>query len=170
MQRYWTYISGGARSGKSRYAMERARALSERPLYLATARRWDADFEKRIEQHQADRDAHWESLEAELYPSRLPLSGRVVVLDCLTLWLTNLFSDHQSEVDAALDAFKIEIDRLRTIDATLFIVSNELGMGLHPHTEVGRHFTDLQGWANQYVAKLAEEAFFMISGMPLRIK
>jgi len=102
--------------------------------------------------------------------SHLPLQGRVVVIDCVTLWLTNFFSDTKSQVEPALQAFLQEIDALRQVDATLIIVTNELGMGLHATTEVGRKFVELQGWANQYVAAAAEKVFLMISGIPVPIK
>ena len=87
------YITGGTRSGKSSYAQKLALSLSDNPVYLATARKWDADFEQRIKRHQEDRDERWENIEEERHPSNLSLQGRVVVLDCVTLWLTNFFSD-----------------------------------------------------------------------------
>ena len=98
------------------------------------------------------------------------MQHKVVVVDCVTLWLTNFFSDFKSDVHQSLAAFKKEIDVLQLIDATFLIVSNEIGMGLHATTEVGRKFVELQGWANQYVASLAEEVIFMVSGIPLQVK
>ena len=85
------YITGGTRSGKSRYAQQLALSLSDNPVYLATARKWDADFEQRIKRHQQDRDGRWQNIEEERYPSKLNLQGRVVVLDFVALWLTNFF-------------------------------------------------------------------------------
>lgn len=164
------YISGGQRSGKSRYAQDLALQLSPSPVYLATSRAWDDDHRQRIARHVADRDARWTTLEEEKYLSRLDLTGRVVVLDCVTLWLTNFFTDANYEVETALGQAQAEFDKLLTQDCTLLVISNEIGMGLHATTEAGRKFTDLQGWLNQYIAQRADHAIFMVSGMPLTVK
>lgn len=164
------FITGGARSGKSNYAQNRAKELSVKPVYVATARHWDGDFEKRIKRHQQDRGPEWTSHEEEKYVSQLPLQGDTVVVDCVTLWLTNFFIDLKQDIDLALEEFKNEIDQIEKIDATYIIVSNEIGMGVHAETEVGRKFTDLQGWANQYVAAKANEVYLMVSGIPMKIK
>ena len=164
------YISGGQRSGKSRYAQDLALQLSPNPVYLATSRPWDDDHRQRIARHVADRDARWTTLEEEKYPSRLALSGRVVVLDCVTLWLTNFFADTNYDVEETLRQAQAEVDQLLTLDCTLLVISNEIGMGLHAPTEAGRKFTDLQGWLNQYIAQRADRAIFMVSGLPLTVK
>ncbi|KHJ37182.1 bifunctional adenosylcobalamin biosynthesis protein CobP [Pedobacter glucosidilyticus] len=164
------YISGGARSGKSSYAQNLALSLTNKPVYLATARNWDKDFEKRIIRHQQDRDERWENIEEEKYPARIDFTGKVVVIDCVTLWLTNFFVDTQYDVEASLEQIKQAFDDLTQQEATFIIISNELGMGLHADTESGRKFTDLQGWFNQYIAKKADKAIFMVSGLPLSLK
>ena len=164
------YISGGARSGKSGYAQELALSLSQNPIYLATARNWDADFDQRIKRHQSDRDERWENIEEEKYPAKIDFSERVVVLDCVTLWLTNFYVDTKYDIEEALKQIITEIDRLAQQDATFIIISNELGMGLHADTESGRKFTDLQGWTNQYIAKKADKAIFMVSGLTMVLK
>ena len=164
------YISGGVRSGKSRFAQEMALRLSSQPVYLATARIWDQDFQERVNRHKAERGPEWTNFEAYQALHQLPLQGRVVVIDCITLWLTNFFMDYDHDLEKSLHAFKQEINHLKTIEATFIIISNELGMGLHADTAMGRKFTDLQGWSNQYVAALAEEAIFMVSGLPLYLK
>src|ERR1044072_9938435 len=97
------FITGGARSGKSRYAQQLALQLSNNPVYLATARHWDDDFEKRIQRHQSERDERWTSIEEEKNISGLPLTGKVVVMDCVTLWLTNFFTDTKYDIDASLE-------------------------------------------------------------------
>jgi adenosylcobinamide kinase / adenosylcobinamide-phosphate guanylyltransferase len=164
------FITGGARSGKSRHAQELALQLSNNPVYVATARHWDDDFEKRIQRHQAERDERWTSIEEEKNISGLPLSGKVIVVDCVTLWLTNFFTDSKYDVDICLQQGKQEIDKLNTADNTFIIISNELGMGMHAETEIGRKFTDLQGWMNQYIAQKADKVVFMVSGIPVTIK
>ena len=165
-----TYISGGQRSGKSRYAQELALQLSPNPVYLATSRLWDDDHRQRIARHVADRDARWTTLEEEKHLSRLDLTGRTVVLDCVTLWLTNFFTDAAYDVAATLQLAQAEFDRLLRQDCTLLVISNEIGMGLHAPTEAGRQFADLQGWLNQHIAQQADRAIFMVSGLPLTVK
>jgi adenosylcobinamide kinase/adenosylcobinamide-phosphate guanylyltransferase len=164
------FITGGARSGKSRYAQELALRSSDRPVYVATARVWDDNFRERIDRHRQERDERWTSLEEEKYISRLPLDGKVAVIDCVTLWITNFFTDTHYDIDACLEACRKEIDALVQQDAVLLVISNEIGMGLHADTEAGRKFTDLQGWVNQYIAAKADQVFFMISGIPLTVK
>lgn len=164
------YITGGARSGKSSHAMKLAKSLSENPIYIATARRWDKEFEQRIKLHEESRGEGWRLIEEEEKPSQLKLTGEVALIDCVTLWLTNLFSDYDQDIDKVLAFFKQEMDELKSMDTTWIIISNEIGMGLHADTPLGRKFTDLQGWANQYVAKLADSVIFMVSGMPITLK
>ena len=164
------YVTGGVRSGKSRFAQEYAQSLSASPVYVATARIWDDDFGQRVQRHRNERGPEWTTVEAERDIHTLPLVNRVVVIDCVTLWLTNLFMAFDSDIDQSLAAFKAEIDALRQIAGTFILISNEIGMGVHAETEVGRKFTDLQGWANQYVAAQADEAILMVSGLPLYLK
>lgn len=167
-----TFITGGVRSGKSRYAQQYARSLAANPVYVATARRWKDDpaFDERISRHQAERGSEWKNYEIEKYVNALPLQGETVVIDCVTLWLTNFFLDHRQNVDSALQEFTQQIDYLAPLDANIIIISNEIGMGLHAETEMGRRFADLQGWANQYIAAKAHKAFFIVSGIPLPLK
>ena len=164
------FITGGARSGKSRYAQELALQYSNHPVYVATARVWDEEFRQRIDRHRQERDDRWTSIEEEKQLSRLPLDGRVAVIDCVTLWITNFFTDMHADIDACLGACRREIDALAMKDATLILISNEIGMGLHADTPAGRQFTDLQGWVNQYIAAKADQAIFMVSGIPLMLK
>jgi len=165
-----TFITGGARSGKSRYAQQLALSRSGNPVYVATARIWDAEFRQRVEVHRKDRDERWTLLEEEKWLSRLSLEGRVAVIDCVTLWITNFFADLKYDVEACLEACDREIESLLRQDVELIVISNEIGMGLHADTESGRKFTDLQGWINQSLAAKADEAIFMVSGLPLHVK
>ena len=164
------FITGGARSGKSRYAQELALQWSQQPVYIATARAWDDEFKQRIKRHQQDRDERWTSLEEEKYISRLSLQNKVVVIDCVTLWLTNFFAGHKSDIDKCLSACKKEVDAWQQMTNRFIIVSNEIGMGIHAETPIGRRFTDLQGWINQYIAQKADSAVLMVSGLPLKLK
>ena len=164
------FITGGARSGKSRHAQELALERSGRPVYVATARLWDNEFRQRVERHRQERDERWTSIEEEKWLSRLPLEGKVAVIDCITLWITNFFADTKNDVAASLEACQREIDALVRQNAVLILISNEIGMGLHADTEAGRKFTDLQGWINQYIAAKADQVIFMVSGIPLTVK
>ena len=161
------FITGGARSGKSRYGQQLALELSNSPVYVATARHWDDDFEQRIQRHRNERDERWTTVEEEKHISRLQFTGKVIVVDCVTLWLTNFFTDDK---DTCLSACKQEIDALDLDNNIFIIISNELGMGLHAETAIGRQFTDLQGFLNQYIAQKARKAVLMVSGIPLFIK
>jgi adenosylcobinamide kinase/adenosylcobinamide-phosphate guanylyltransferase len=166
------FITGGTRSGKSSYAQKAALQLNDRPIYIATSKVTsnDKEFTQRVERHKSDRDGRWTTYEAPLYVSKLPLIGNVIVLDCVTLWLTNFFSLHKMDAELSLESIRKEIDALQNIAATFFIVSNEIGMGIHPDTLIGRKFTDLQGFANQYIASKASKVILMISGIPVIIK
>lgn len=163
------FITGGVRSGKSRYAQDTALALSNNPIYLATARRWDDDFNERIAHHQNDRDERWTNIEEEKHFASLPLDNRVVVIDCVTLWLTNFFVDSKNDIQQCLAAIEQEMNALKQRPGTFIIISNEIGMGMHADTAIGRKFADLQGWTNQLIAKQADEVIFMVSGRALKL-
>jgi len=163
-------ITGGQRSGKSSFAQQLARVFSSEPVYLATARQWDQDFEKRIARHRSDRGDAWRTVEEEKHISRPDLTGQTVVLDCITLWLTNIYSDYGYDAEASLDWATKEWDRFIERDFRLIVVTNEIGMGVHAQSETARHFTDLQGWMNQYIARKAPEVYLMVSGIPVKVK
>ncbi|WP_417800586.1 bifunctional adenosylcobinamide kinase/adenosylcobinamide-phosphate guanylyltransferase [Tenacibaculum sp.] len=164
------YISGGERSGKSSYAQKLAESLSDTPIYLATSRIWDDNFQQRVDRHVADRDERWTTVEEEKWLSNVIAEKQTVVIDCVTLWLTNFFVDTKYDIEKALEIAKEEINKLVEIDANIIIISNEIGMGLHANSESSRKFTQLQGWTNQHIAKLADKATFMVSGLPLTLK
>ena len=162
-------VTGGARSGKSRYAEELALSLSKNPVYVATAHVWDDEFRERVKKHQVRRGPEWTNIEEEMLLSRHDLTGRVAVIDCITLWCTNYFFQMQ-EVDASLEALKAEFDKFTAKDATYIFVTNEIGMGGVSENAVQRKFTDLQGWMNQYVASKADEVILMVSGIAVKVK
>ena len=164
------YISGGERSGKSSYAQGLVENLSKTPVYLATARCWDDDFKARIQRHKNERGPQWINIEEEVNLAKVCPQKSVVLLDCVTLWITNLYLDFDNDVEKSLQFAKDEIDKLVEIDSTIFIISNEIGMGVHAQNHMARKFTELQGWVNQYIAKKATTATFMVSGIPLKIK
>ncbi|MBF4518818.1 bifunctional adenosylcobinamide kinase/adenosylcobinamide-phosphate guanylyltransferase [Flavobacterium sp. ANB] len=164
-------ITGGERSGKSSYAQNLALQLSNSPIYVATARKWDDDFENRIDRHQKERDKRWTNIENEKYLSEIDFSGKVALIDCVTLWLTNFFVDNQNDVDLSLEEAKKEFLSIANQEnVTLIIVTNEIGMGVHAQTHIGRKFTELQGWMNQFLTAKADEVVLMVSGIPVKIK
>lgn len=163
-------VTGGQRSGKSGYAQKLALSLSANPVYLATSRVWDEEFRQRVLRHQADRGPEWTNIEEEKYLSRHNLDGRVVIIDCVTLWGTNFFFDNDSNVELSLRELKEELNRLVEQQAYLIFVTNEIGLGGVSPDPIQRKFTDLQGWLNQYIASRADEVVLMISGIPMKIK
>ena len=163
-------ITGGQRSGKSKKAEELALSLSANPVYVATAHIWDDEFRERVRKHQARRGPQWTNIEEEINLSRHDLLGRVVVIDCVTLWLTNFFFANHSDTDLSLELAKAEFDRFTAPDATYIFVTNEIGSGGVSDNAIQRKFTDLQGWMNQYIASKAHEVILMVSGIPVEVK
>ncbi len=164
------FITGGRRSGKSNYAKKLALKKTERPVFLATSRIWDEDHRKRIEDHRSQRRKNWTTTEEEKYLSKHQFYNQTVVLDCITLWLTNFFYDNSNDIDTSYNQAKSELDAIAKQNAEFIIVSNEIGMGGHPDNMVQMKFADLQGWVNQYIAEMADEAYLLVSGLPVKIK
>ena len=163
-------ITGGQRSGKSTKAEELALSLSANPVYVATAHIWDEEFRERVRRHQERRGPQWTNIEEEMYLSRHDMTDKVVVIDCVTLWLTNFFFNNDSDVDKSLELAKKEFDVFTSKDATYIFVTNEIGLGGVSENAIQRKFTDLEGWMNQYIASKADEVILMVSGIPVKIK
>lgn len=163
-------ITGGQRSGKSTFAEKMALSLCKNPVYLATSRIWDEEFRERIRQHQLRRGPEWTNIEEEKYPSRLSLQGRVVLIDCITLWCTNFFFDNREDMEKTYTEITQEFDRIVAMDSTFIFVTNEIGSGGVHVDNMQRHFTDLLGKVNQYVAAKADDVYLMISGIHVKIK
>jgi adenosylcobinamide kinase/adenosylcobinamide-phosphate guanylyltransferase len=168
-------ILGGVRSGKSRQAILLATASpsGQRAGFLATARADDRDMARRIARHQADRPTGWCTVEEpyEIAEACRRLTDRVdlIVLDCLTLWVSNLLlrGDLPDDVLAATDALAKLVSERRV---SIIIVSNEVGSGVHPPTEIGVRFQDTLGGVNQRVAAAADRVTLMVAGVPMLIK
>jgi adenosylcobinamide kinase / adenosylcobinamide-phosphate guanylyltransferase len=165
-----TLVLGGARSGKSRYAESLIEAASSAALYLATAEALDDEMRQRIARHRARRGAGWTTIEEPLALAAAlgaaARSGRPVLVDCLTLWLSNVMlegRDADGEIDALLAA-------LPQLESPVVMVANEVGLGLVPETRLGREFRDHAGRLNQGVAARADRALFIAAGMPLVLK
>ncbi|MFN3762217.1 MAG: bifunctional adenosylcobinamide kinase/adenosylcobinamide-phosphate guanylyltransferase [Anaerolineae bacterium] len=175
-----TLILGGARSGKSDYA-QRLAAESGRPvIYLATATAGDEEMAERIARHRAARPAHWRTLEAPTDVGRALeaalAGGEVVLMDCLTLLVSNLMMEEGDGVteDRLMARVMTELEALLEVCAargvTLLVVSNEVGMGLVPPYPMGRVYRDVLGRANQWLAARADRVVLMVAGIPLEVK
>ena len=163
-------ITGGIRSGKSAYAEKLALSLAPNPVYMATAHVWDEEFRQRVIRHQQARGPEWTNIEEEKYLSKHLVEGRVVLIDCVTLWCTNYFFESESKVQEALEKVQKEFDLFVNQDATFIFVTNEIGLGGTSENELQRKFADMQGWMNQYIATLADEVTLMVSGIPIKVK
>ena len=171
-------ITGGQRSGKSSKAEELALSLSDHPVYMATAHIWDEEFSERVRRHQERRGPQWTNIEEEMTLSKHDVTGRVVVIDCVTLWLTNILyseelrvkSEEFATLNSSLNLAKAEFDKFTATDATYIFVTNEIGSGGVSDNAVQRKFTDLQGWMNQYIASKADEVILMVAGIAVKIK
>lgn len=167
------FVLGGARSGKSRYAVEQARQGGGSVAFLATARALDGDMSARIARHQAERPAAWTTLEEPVDVvaacRRAASRHALVIVDCATIWVANRME--RGEDDTTLLAAADDLAKLmRERALSLIIVSNEVGEGVHPPTEVGRRFRDLLGFVNQRLAAAADRVILMIAGLPLTVK
>ena len=163
-------ITGGQRSGKSSYAQKLALSLSANPIYLATSAVWDEEHHQRIERHKRDRGAEWTNIEEQKDLQNIDVTGRVVVIDCVTLWSTNLFSETNGNVELSLAAITERFEAFTLQNATFIFVTNELGLGGTSNNDLQRRFTDLLGWVNQHIADASDEVVLMVSGIPVYIK
>ncbi len=163
-------ILGGARSGKSRYALARACQSPGPIVFLATAQALDAEMRARIARHQAERPRSWTTVEEpfDLVPACRRLRA-LTLIDCLTLWVSNrlLRGDADEAILSGADELaKLIAERTRS----LILVSNEVGQGVHPTTQVGLRFSDLMGSVNQRVAAAADRVTLMVAGLPMLVK
>lgn len=164
-------VLGGARSGKSRYAQRCAEALSAQPFLVATALADDEEMAQRIALHRQQRGDHWQVVEAslDLVSALRPLDQpeAVVVVDCLTLWLSNLLHASPLQVDANCEALCELVAGWR---GRLFLISNEVGSGIVPLGALSREFVDRSGWLHQALAQRAARVTLVVAGLPLRLK
>ncbi|MGO4333359.1 bifunctional adenosylcobinamide kinase/adenosylcobinamide-phosphate guanylyltransferase [Labrys sp. KB_33_2] len=162
-----TLVLGGARSGKSRHAENLISAHPAPWTYIATAETFDDEMRARIGEHQARRDANWRTVDAPLaLPGALAATQGPVLVDCLTLWLTNLMlGGHDLK-----SAFLRLQESLGATSGPVVMVSNEVGLSIVPDNALGRAFRDEQGRLNQQIAALADQVIFMVAGLPMVVK
>ncbi len=169
------FVTGGTRSGKSDYAMSLAEKAGGRLVYIATASAGDEEMRERIERHRGSRGSGWKTVEETLNLSGIVSSmdgeGASVVIDCLTLWLTNLMMEDMEgfeEIAAGKAGGLAAV--LRIFNGTAIVVSNEVGMGIVPENALSRRFRDAAGTANKIIASAADEVYLVVSGIPVKIK
>lgn len=182
-----TFITGGARSGKSRYGEELAKAAGGKVTYIATAIPFDEGMRDRIKHHQESRPAEWTTIEQyrdfeNLTENPAFIGADVILLDCLTVLTTNLMMDAAEDYDSIPieQVWKIEkmilaqittvLDICRDAGKTLIVVANEVGLGLVPAYKMGSYFRDIAGRVNQMVAARADQVYFTVSGIPMQLK
>jgi adenosylcobinamide kinase/adenosylcobinamide-phosphate guanylyltransferase len=175
-----TLILGGARSGKSSYAQTLAQQSGKSVTFIATAQALDDEMSARIHKHRAERPSTWETLEIpfDLAACVGQITSEVIILDCITLLITNLMMQYVKDdlveeapfmaaVRKEIDGF---IDALHEHEREWLIVSNEVGLGLVPPYQMGRVYRDAIGWANQRLAREADNVIFMVAGIPMTVK
>lgn len=172
------FVTGGARSGKSRFAEEVARGFGAPLGYLATAQALDGEMEERISRHRARRGAAWQTIEEPLHlPQCLACNDgihKAIMVDCVTLWLSNLLLHYEELGEDVEERVMDNVHRLtgtlREVRTPVILVSNEVGQGIVPENRTARLFRDIAGRANQMLATAADEVHVVISGIPLRLK
>ena len=167
------FITGGARSGKSKYAVKLAKNISRKVLFLATGTAKDEEMKKRIEEHKKSRPRRWETTEktkdlASVFLN-IKSSYEVVIIDCLTFFISNLLLDGINE-KTILGKIRKIVEIILKNDYTVIVISNEVGGGIVPDNKLGRKFRDTAGLANQIIAESAQQVYLVVSGIPLKIK
>jgi len=173
MQKKIIFITGGARSGKSQFALKLAQEFPGPKAYLATAQALDNEMAERIREHKNSRPKDWQTLEEPLYVAgALKKQGdhfSLILLDCLTLWISNLLMAEWSEKRILREGDRL-LKVCQELKCSLIIVSNEVGLGIVPDNPKARIFRDLSGLVNQKAARKADEVYFLISGLPQQLK
>lgn len=165
-------VGGGARSGKSRFALEYSRPRFERRGFIATAQAFDSEMEQRIRLHRADRGPDWTTIEEpiEIVDAMTKHGGRfdVLVVDCLTFWLSNVLLEDRRDIQAEIRNLKSYLEGRPKPE--ILLVSNDVGSGIVPENPVARRFRDLAGEMNQEIASIADEVYWMVFGIPMAVK
>ncbi len=165
-----TFILGGAKSGKSAFALDLAEALPGRRAFVATAQALDEEMALRIENHKKERQNRWDTFEEPIEIGKLLRSlcqsYGIVLIDCLTLWISNLIFDNRDVQRERL----LLAESLKAAHCDVFIVSNEIGLGIVPDNPLARQFRDDAGALNKEIAAISEHVYFVLAGVPIKIK
>ena len=165
-------VIGGVRSGKSSFAVNLAKKSKKKPVFIATCKPLDKEMVTRVKKHQSSRPKSWKTVEEDINLSSVIKKlkvDNVAIIDCLTLWICNLLMANLSKkkIDAKIKEF---IDALKATEATIIIVSNEIGWGIVPENKLSREFRDIIGLLHQRVAKVSSQVHLMVAGLSLPVK
>ena len=167
-------VLGGAKSGKSSFALNVCNSLDRERIFLATAQALDQEMEERITRHQAERGDGWRTIEEPLKVAEtigsLDSKDTVILLDCLTLWLNNLYMEHGEDQEKIEKAIENLARQLADIHGAVVVVSNEVGMGIVPDNQLSRTYRDTAGYMNQRIARLARKVVAVLAGLPIALK
>ena len=171
----FVFVTGGNRSGKSDFAQKYAESIQGFKTYVATAISTDKEMEDRISKHREKRGKLWDNLVEEPYNLKkviLDLNGKtdVALIDCITVWINNLLYKFDNNIEKTYSEINLFMENLKKVEYNIFIVSNEVGMGIVPLNKLARVFRDISGETNQNLAKLADEFYTFFSGYPIRLK
>ena len=174
MKPQFIFVTGGARSGKSLFAQDRARSLKGRKVYIATAEPLDEEMAEKIKAHRKERPSDWVTVEEPRHLEKAVMdcaaTYNVLLIDCLTLWISNLLTNNSLQEREINEEVQNLVERCKKESSTIIIVSNELGMGIVPLDRLTRLYRDIVGKANQHIAAAADEVFLLVSGIPMKIK
>ena len=172
MDKKFTFITGGRRSGKSAHALKLAEKVGEKRLYIATAQALDDEMNSRIAQHRKERGDGWETVEEPInvfQHLKNAVNYDILLLDCLTLWLCNIMHNEDAN-EKVIEQIEELVEVCKTCDNALIVISNETGSGIVPDNAMSRRFSDLAGIMNQKMAAAADQVIITVSGIPLTIK
>jgi adenosylcobinamide kinase/adenosylcobinamide-phosphate guanylyltransferase len=168
------FVIGGCRSGKSNYAMQTAEEIAtEQKIYIATCVPQDDEMKRRVARHQKERSQNWVTVEAPLdLPGAILQNSRranVILVDCLTLWMSNLLIEtgDENKIEETISQLTNALEKAK---CPIILVSNEVGTGIVPENALARQFRDITGWLNQAVAKYANKVVWMVAGIPVTVK
>ena len=164
------FILGGARSGKSTYALKLAESTPGKRLYLATAEALDDEMAERIKKHKRGRGNNWTTIEEPVKIADVIAKDKkhdVILLDCITIWLSNLITNSASKIENYINSL---VSACKKTKANIIVVSNEVGLGIVPDNPLAREFRDIAGIANQKIAAAADETYFVVSGIGVKVK
>ena len=167
-------VLGGAKSGKSSFALNVCNSLNKKRIFLATAQALDQEMEDRIRRHQAERGSGWRTIEEPLKVAEtigsLDNEGTVILLDCVTLWLNNLYMEYGEDQETIDEAIEKLARQLTDIRGAVVVVSNEVGMGIVPDNQLSRTYRDTAGYMNQRIARLSVKVVVVLAGLPMVLK
>ena len=167
-------VTGGAKSGKSRVSLDICNRPSGKKIFIATAQALDEEMKERIERHQRERGEEWLTIEEPVKVAEkireLDSRGTVILIDCLTLWISNLIMKHGESIQTVHESLDALIKQLERTKGSIILVSNEVGMGIVPENDLARNYRDMAGSLNQRIAAIACKVVVVIAGIPLILK